>query len=66
MKFNDGGVEFGEKGISEGRWRTNHSVHRNGDLYPTQRTWRSTTIRCGRNIPRQRKKQGTAAWISSS
>ncbi|GAA4304997.1 Gfo/Idh/MocA family protein [Compostibacter hankyongensis] len=41
VKFNDGvhfyghGVEFGEKGISEAHWRTNHSVHRNGDLYPT-------------------------------
>ena len=41
VKFNDGikpyggGVEFGEKGWSEARWRTNHSVLRNGDLYPT-------------------------------
>jgi predicted dehydrogenase len=41
VKFNNGkdfyghGVEFGEKGISEARWRTNHSVHRNGELYPT-------------------------------
>ncbi|MBI5472135.1 MAG: Gfo/Idh/MocA family oxidoreductase [Ignavibacteriae bacterium] len=41
VKFNDGkqfyggGVEFGEKGISEAKWRTNHSVHRNGELYPT-------------------------------
>lgn len=41
VKLNDGksaygpGVEFGEKGFSESRWRTNHSVHRNGDLYPT-------------------------------
>ena len=41
VKFNDGkqpyggGVEFGEKGFSEARWRTDHSVHRNGDLYPT-------------------------------
>ncbi|GAA4749964.1 Gfo/Idh/MocA family protein [Flavisolibacter ginsenosidimutans] len=41
VKFNDGvhtyghGVEFGEKGYSEAHWRTNHSVHRNGDLYPT-------------------------------
>ena len=41
VKFNDGvkpyggGVEFNEKGFSEARWRTNHSVHRNGDLYPT-------------------------------
>jgi predicted dehydrogenase len=41
VKFNDGvqpyggGVEFGEKGFSEARWRTPHSVHRNGDLYPT-------------------------------
>lgn len=41
VKFNDGkqlysgGVEFGEKGYSEARWRTEHSVHRNGDLYPT-------------------------------
>ena len=41
VKFNDGehiyghGVEFGEKGYSEARWRTNHSLFRNGDLYPT-------------------------------
>ena len=41
MKFHDGihpyghGVEFGEKGFSEARWRTGHSVYRNGDLYPT-------------------------------
>jgi len=41
VKFNDGkqpyggGVEFGEKGFSEAKWRTIHSVHRNGDLYPT-------------------------------
>jgi predicted dehydrogenase len=41
VKFNDGksaygkGVEFGEKGYSESKWRTPHSVHRNGDLYPT-------------------------------
>ena len=41
VKFNDGinpyggGVEFGDKGFSEAKWRTNHSLHRNGDLYPT-------------------------------
>jgi predicted dehydrogenase len=40
VKFNDGtghgsGAEFGEKAFSEARWRTGHSVHRNGDLYPT-------------------------------
>lgn len=41
VKFNDGkseyghGVEFGEKAISEAKWRTQHSVDRNGDLYPT-------------------------------
>jgi hypothetical protein len=41
VKFNNGvdpyggGVEFGEKGFSEARWRTQHSVTRNGDLYPT-------------------------------
>jgi predicted dehydrogenase len=41
VKFNNGNnasnspVEFGEKAFSEARWRTNHSVHRNGDLYPT-------------------------------
>ena len=41
VKFNNGtdvygnGVEFGEKGYSEAHWRTEHSVHRNGDLYPT-------------------------------
>ncbi len=41
VKFNDGqspynsGVEFGEKAFSEAKWRTQHSVHRDGDLYPT-------------------------------
>ena len=41
VKFNDGkqayggGVEFGDKGFSEAKWRTQHSVERNGDLYPT-------------------------------
>lgn len=41
IKFNTGkpgqkgGVEFGEKGYSEARWRTQHSIDRNGDLYPT-------------------------------
>ncbi|WP_108808352.1 Gfo/Idh/MocA family protein [Aquimarina spinulae] len=41
VKLNDGksaygkGVEFGEKGISESKWRTQHSVLRNGDVYPT-------------------------------
>lgn len=29
------GVEFGEKGISEAAWRTQHSVLRNADVYPT-------------------------------
>lgn len=39
--FNDGqhmfghGVEFGEKGINEARWRTQHYIDRNGDLYAT-------------------------------
>jgi predicted dehydrogenase len=39
--FNDGktaynsGAEFGEKGFSEAKWRTNHYVKRNGELYPT-------------------------------
>ena len=41
VKFNDGktaygkGVEFGEKGISESVWRTQHSLLRNADVYPT-------------------------------
>lgn len=41
VKFNDGktaygkGAEFGAKGISEAAWRTEHSVKRNGDVYPT-------------------------------
>ncbi len=34
VKFNPG-VNFGEKGRGESRWRTEHSVHRNADLYPT-------------------------------
>jgi len=32
---NDGGLEFGEKAFAEAHWRTEHSVRRNGDLYPT-------------------------------
>ncbi len=41
VKFNDGlekkadGCEYGDKGWSEARWRTHHSIYRNGDLYPT-------------------------------
>jgi len=43
VKFNSGdpnqpydsGVEFGPKGWSEARWRTEHSVQRNGELYPS-------------------------------
>ncbi len=41
VKFNNGkdayggGVEYGAKGFSEASWRTEHSVRRNGDLYPT-------------------------------
>ncbi|MCB0474770.1 MAG: Gfo/Idh/MocA family oxidoreductase [Flavobacteriaceae bacterium] len=41
VKFNNGkqayggGVEFGDKGISEARWRTQHSLLRNADNYPT-------------------------------
>lgn len=41
VKFNDGkrymggGVEFGPKAHAEARWRTQHSIDRNGDLYPT-------------------------------
>lgn len=43
VKFNAGvvgeaygeGAEFGERGWSEARWRTGHSVERNGDLYPS-------------------------------
>ena len=34
VKFTNG-AEFGEKAFSEAKWRTLHSVHRNGDLYPT-------------------------------
>lgn len=41
VKLNDGksaygkGAEFGEKGISESAWRTQHSLLRNADVYPT-------------------------------
>ena len=34
VKFNNG-VEFGKKAQGEARWRTEHSLRRNGDLYPT-------------------------------
>nr|AOE10458.1 alpha-N-acetylgalactosaminidase, glycoside hydrolase family GH109 [uncultured bacterium]CBL88240.1 oxidoreductase domain protein [uncultured Polaribacter sp.] len=41
VKLNDGktpygkGAEFGDKGISESVWRTQHSLLRNADVYPT-------------------------------
>ncbi|NJB86027.1 putative dehydrogenase [Lewinella marina] len=41
VMFNDGktaygkGAEFGDKGISEAKWRTQHSLYRNADVYPT-------------------------------
>jgi predicted dehydrogenase len=41
VKLNDGktaygkGVEFGSNGISESVWRTQHSLLRNADVYPT-------------------------------
>ena len=41
VKFNNGeqayggGVEFGEKALSEARWRTDYSLKRNADVYPT-------------------------------
>lgn len=43
VKFNSGdpdqpygsGVEFGPKAWSEARWRTEHSINRNGELYPS-------------------------------
>jgi len=31
----ESGVEFGENGYSEAKWRTLHYVRRNGELYPT-------------------------------
>ena len=37
IKFNDGqgGLVFGEEAYGEARWRTQHSINRNGELYPT-------------------------------
>ncbi|MDR9418114.1 Gfo/Idh/MocA family oxidoreductase [Gracilimonas sp.] len=37
VKFNDGdgGLKFGEDSYGEARWRTKHSIRRNGELYPT-------------------------------
>ncbi len=41
LKFNNGkerrgfGVQLGEQGFSEAKWRTQYSIDRNGDLYPT-------------------------------
>lgn len=34
VKFSPG-VEFGKGATGEARWRTGHSIYRNGDLYPT-------------------------------
>lgn len=37
VKFNDGegGLVFGNNSYGEARWRTEHSIRRNGELYPT-------------------------------
>jgi predicted dehydrogenase len=34
IKFQPG-AEYGAKGQNESVWRTEHSIHRNGDIYPT-------------------------------
>lgn len=34
-QYQGGGVEFGANGYSESKWRTQHYVDRNGDIYPT-------------------------------
>ena len=37
VKFNDGkgGLVYGKEAYGEARWRTEHSIRRNGELYPT-------------------------------
>ena len=37
VKFDDGngGLVFGEGAVGEARWRTEHSIKRNGEIYPT-------------------------------
>ena len=37
VKFNDGegGLKYGKGSYGEARWRTEHSIRRNGELYPT-------------------------------
>jgi predicted dehydrogenase len=37
VKFNDGegGLAYGKDSYGEARWRTEHSIRRNGELYPT-------------------------------
>lgn len=37
IKFDGGNgtLQMGPEAFSEAQWRTNHSVHRNGDVYPT-------------------------------
>lgn len=50
-----GGVEFGPKGWSEARWRTEHSVRRNGDLYPSHGIGpcaKALNINCGNRFTR--------------
>ena len=44
VKFNNGQamvkvLNLAKKAFSEAKWRTNHSVHRNGDLYPYTWHW---------------------------
>lgn len=34
-QYYGGGVEFGEKALSEAQWRTQFNIDRDGDLYPT-------------------------------
>jgi len=51
INYYAGGVNYGKEGYSEARWRTDHSVHHNGDLYPTHGI--GTNLRLYQYQPRQ-------------
>lgn len=34
-RYSGGGVEYGEKALSEAQWRTQYNIDQDGDLYPT-------------------------------
>ena len=67
LRLYNSGVEFGEKGFSEAKWRTGHYVKRNGELYPTHGLGPLSTmfdINRGNRMVRLTSMSSKVPWIA--